>query len=249
MFCKFCGKEIPNGGICECQEAMSGNTVQQSEQVQQTQQVRQSQQSQVLNDIKDLLLSCKNILLNFFRQPIDTVKQVYINNTNNEAYVIGGAFVVLAFITCMVLTRDFADYIEPAKIGFWFAMVLLVEKLLFGGMLYVFTRKYSVDFKRIIRIVCLTTIQLSVCLLLMILFSCMGVVTGIVIVAIIFVLADILNGIIVIDAVFENKNVGYWIYVAITCVIITVGYIIVRNVVMTAVNEMINSISSLNWLF
>lgn len=249
MFCKFCGKEIPDGGICECQKTVNGNTVQQSQQVQQEQQVRPSQQSQVLNDVKELSLSCKNILLNFFKQPIDTVKQVYINNANNETYVIGGVFVVLAFITCMVLTRDFADYIEPVKIGFWFAIISIVEKLLFSGLLYAFARKYSVDFKQIMKIVCLTTIQLSVCLLLVILFSCMGVVTGIVITAIIYVLADILNGLIVIDAVFENKNVGYWIYVAITGVIIIVGYIILRNVVMTAVDDMINSISSLNWLF
>lgn len=241
MFCKFCGKEIPEGSVCDCRTNINAN--------QQSQQQQIAQQAQMANDIKGLLLASKEVLLSYFKKPLDTAKQVYLNTTGNETYVIGGIFFVLAFAMCVMLTKDFSAYVQPSKIGLWVVIILLLEKVGFSGMLYAFARRDGASFKQIVKVVCLTTMQLSACILLVMLFNLMGVATGLAIMAITYVLADVLTGIIVINAVIENKNVGYWVYVAITCVIIVVGYIVLRNAVMTAVDEIMSSFSSMDWLF
>lgn len=237
MFCKFCGKEIPEGSICNCRANAS-----------ETNSSIQTQQIEVKNDWKNLLVSCKDVMLNYFKKPLDTTKQIY-SNRGDETFVLGGVFLILVFVAIKVMLGSFSSYIDSTKTGIYAVLIICAEKAMFSGLLYAFSKKNGSNFKHILKATCLTTVQLSACVLFIILFSLMGFATGIALMLLCYVMSDILAGMIVVDTVFENKNIGYWVHMTITLVIVTVGYIILRNVVVTAVEDLMSSFSAYDLLF
>ena len=111
MFCRFCGKEIPEGGVCDCQQ--SANAAVQSETVQPAS-VSETGGVNVNVSADDI----KALFLTAVVKPCSIIEYALSNTRKIPQYIIGAIYAVLVFLLPVIeLNVLFGEYSKSMPIG------------------------------------------------------------------------------------------------------------------------------------
>lgn len=249
-FCNYCGKPMPETGICECQENVTNQT-QQSESTEGgspivNQPVVKAEENAAMiafNEVKMLFMS-------FVKQPIATMESAYVEDNKRPQLLIGALYAIVLFL-CI--------FIKAAKLGNAFGgsimltLVFCIVKVLYVTLIYLFNRKNNIKFKSVLSLFCLISIPETICILVIFLLSFVAssAFTGLVIVGLMLFVSAIISNTIAAALVFkDNKDKFYWSYMLINFIVIMIMSLFLRTVVISSIGTALGSLGGyMNYLF
>lgn len=145
-FCKYCGKEIPEGGQCGCNESQMTQKNNQDSQNKKT-----GAQSTIIND-------CVNDILGIMVNPIGCIEDSIKKTNQTDGFLLFGINVFLVFIaSAFTIFSDNCDQKNIFLCGFELALVIGCLHLLLSGFIYI-KKSVEASFSQVFGTYCLTTI-------------------------------------------------------------------------------------------
>lgn len=158
-FCKYCGKPIPEGGVCDCPQAVMSVRRQAMEQGQ-TAPGQMEQQTAIspanqqakpniqMDGALEKLKETGNLFLSFFTRPADTMQRALHTGDKIPQYLEAGLFAVVMFIMVGLIAKNdtVAFALEMAdKSAFSIAAVLVIAffavRGIYAGTVYALSQQ------------------------------------------------------------------------------------------------------------
>lgn len=243
-FCKYCGKPMPETGICECENA--ANQTQQSEGAEGgapivnqpvVVQTGESPAMKALNDAKTLFIS-------FMKQPIATLESAFIEENKLPQLLMGALYAIVLFLCILIRSAGVGNAFGGSIM---LTLVFCIVKLLYVSLVYFFNRKNGVKFKSVLSLFCLISIPETICVLVFFLLSFIATSAfmGLVIVGLMLFVSAIISNTIAAAIVFkENKDKFFWFYMLINFIVIMLMAFFLKAVVISSIQTAVSSLGS-----
>lgn len=158
-FCRYCGKPLPESGICDCQQSVRA-----AEQIREAApevktapapqapqaETAQTQPNLQMDGAAEKVKETGRLFLSFFTKPADTMKQALDAPDKIPQYLIAGIFAFVMFVAAALIARNstIAYMLRMAhKNAFSIAMVILIVFFLirgiYAGAVFALARKYN----------------------------------------------------------------------------------------------------------
>ena len=214
-FCRYCGKEIPDGASCDCAESKA---------VQQPQNVQQAQSINQPNVVDD----CLNDFLGLFINPIECIEEVFSRVNQMTGYIFLIINLLLVFIASSIFIFD-VQYMDKNNFlcGIELAAGMGLIKLFMAGVSFI-TKDVEASFARVFGTFCTITIPSTVLMIVMIIPFIFKVPYANGIVRVTWASLDMLYGYFAFSAMHKNnrsKSIGIYVVAQfVACILFSIMY-------------------------
>ena len=185
----------------------------------------------------------KGKVLEFLKNPIDTMKDTYGDANTKERFILGGVYYGILFLSVLALSGKMGDFGDALVTALVSTFVFAIIKAAYAGFLWMFGKKNGVSFGSIFSHACLATIPQTICILVMVVFSLLNFYVGVLVALVLHLVLQITFDMVLMECVFQGeKNFGYWMYVAFCAVLMCVLYVVLKSVLVSAIEDFTDSL-------
>lgn len=271
MYCRFCGKKLEEGQLCDCPESVAdrakkaqqaaqqnGDAVkmqpgqQDNQSAQQNSQTAQQngqptqQAGQAAAAAKNIFAQLGSFLGSFFRAPVDTILDAVGEQSYGYQYLIGAFFLLFILLIPWTSLAGLVGGKYAFLMGLLLMVIYLAGKLLYTVGLYFYYDKGTITFGKALAITCESAAPETMFLLLLWIFNLTECVPVILFFYVMVRVTGLLSeGLIIGNTTGRNCNRAYWITLLVHAVCTILMMILVYAVLRASANYALDSIGSL----
>jgi hypothetical protein len=265
MFCKFCGKEIPDGGQCDCRAsaANAANTAPNPGfnldkdipvQAQPSMQPNVQPNAQpgaggvsITIDTGRIMAGFKDLLSKVFTQPVTLLQYAYNEAYEGSQYAFGILYVLLLFILPFlefkVVLGKYSKDVHVAKISFFIMLTVLLCKLVIVLIPMIVQKQ---PFKKVLGLVCTATALNSVTRLALCLTIMLKLIVPSFFIFSLGVMISTAMDYEVFNVTFSgHNNKKFWFFMLAQFIIYIIIYVLSYNVTLASLNSSFSSLGNI----
>ena len=266
-FCKYCGKQLQDNEMCDCEGAVAARREAEQptpepvkqEQTTASQTAEQAaaaaaQAAQALNkgfqsamsavQSSDAAMGAKDVLLRMIKKPISTLEEVYAEGNKGPQFLLGVFYILglLLFPTTAFLKTQLPSFGEAFATAFMFLILCLLLKLVHAAWAWAFSKEKP--FMNVLALFSAATLTESLGLLVLFILMLLGWSNYFLIM--IFMLLQMFLAVTAdwnaTRVVFgTRKDKAYQMFLAITLILIVLAMLFLRSYISDAISGMIGN--------
>lgn len=249
-FCEFCGKPT-NNGVCDCPEyiaSIGANSVSSSGDPQQTNPMNYQQYAQqnaptpphgntvpFTEASKNQIVQSKKLFIEFVKNPFKMIAEINRIDDKVSPIIFGILHVVIIYLYIYLKMEPSTDEMKSlvSKFSAKIAVILFAITFVLSAVTYFVAKKYDdkIVYRDILSVFFVATIPSSIMLIASFVAGYIVSELSVLLLFMAFVSWIIMSFIGIQECVKTDKNVVFWIYLAIFAIVISIAvYIIQKNV-------------------
>ena len=243
MFCRYCGKEIPEGSVCDCQKQNLEQAAVEGQEAEAG--VQQGAQAANTVNVSIDIGGLKDIFAVAVTRPVSVIDYALANAQKTPQFITGVIYLIIMFLLPViefnVLLGDYAKHFPVGKSAFLVLLAAVICRTVVAVLPFAASLgKKSI--KDLFALVCAATAL--PCILRVILTVTLLIKWGplIIIAAIIYGCICFVLDYEIIKTTTEKKNAALWIFVLAELLSGLVIYLICKGVVQDASNSLMSSL-------
>lgn len=239
-FCKYCGKQLNEGTVCNCKEVSQGEH--------QGQNQRNNEESNPQVEMAKVHANeAKGIFINAIKRPYMAMENILEQNKHISGIIIGAVHLLLLLLGTAInipLLGSFLDFGERLKIAFYFMLAVALSLAIFAFAGSLLGKKNHNDIKFLSSLGVFGTATVPGSILFSACFL-MGLISPTVAILLLFgvYLAWILVSIEAMNVVAKgNKSINLWIVIGLHLVCIILLVLVGKNIVQKLLDDAMSTL-------